>query len=137
MKSNILKKALVSEKSFKEATLGKFTFIVSKDANKADVEKAIKNIFDVDVIAINILNVKGKVKRTKKGMGKRSDFKKAILTLKKGQKIDLFEVEKPEDKNNKNKSEDKKVQSNREEKANRDTTVKVREKKNNTRKVIG
>jgi large subunit ribosomal protein L23 len=137
MKSNILKKALVSEKSFKEAALGKFTFVVDKDATKEDVSKAIKNIFDVDIIAINLLNVKGKVKRTKKGLGKRSDFKKAILTLKKGQKIDLFEVEKPEDKNTKAGKEDKKVQSNREEKTNRDTTVKVREKKNNTRKVIG
>jgi len=127
MNKGILKSALISEKSFKEAALGKFTFIASKDANKEMIAEAVKGIYDVDILDINIINVKGKVKRTKKGLGKRSDFKKAILTLKKGQKIDLFEVEKEEVKgqksNVKNQNDKAKI------KEDKNTKVTVRDKR--------
>lgn len=127
MNPNILKRALISEKSFKDAANSKFTFIVDKKADKANIVEACENLFAVNVIGVNILNINGKVKRGKKGSGKRSDYKKAILTLKKGQKIDLFETEeeaKAAAKTNKKEKADKKevVES-------KDTTVKVREKK--------
>jgi large subunit ribosomal protein L23 len=124
MDTNILKRALVSEKSFAKATEGKFTFVVAKTATKATVTQSIEELFDVNVLSINIANIIGKVKRSKKGLGKRSDYKKATVTLKKGQKIDLFEIEKPEEKE-KSKKKAEKV----EEKVSSDTTVKVREKK--------
>lgn len=122
MSDYILKKALVSEKSFSRAAEGKFTFVVRHDADKASVAAAVKDLFKVNPLQVNILNIKGKVKRSKKGRGKRSDIKKAIVTLKKGEKIDLFEIEK-EEKGQKAKPEAKKTEENK------DTTVTVREKK--------
>lgn len=105
----ILKKALISEKSFQEAALSKFTFIVDKKASKESVAASCKELFGVDVLSVNIINTIGKVKRTKKGEGKRSDQKKAIITCKKGQKIDLFEEVEETAKNKIDKSKIEKV----------------------------
>jgi len=118
MEKHIIKQALISEKSFSKTTEGKFTFIVDKKADKAGIESAITELFGVKVLDINIANYKGKIKKTKKNTGKRSDFKKAIITLKKGEMIDLFEVENPDEKS-------KKVEGESE------TQVKVKEKKAN------
>lgn len=130
METNILKRALISEKSFSKAAEGKFTFIVDRAASKESVAKCVEELFGVNVLFINIANIVGKVKRSKKGLGKRSDYKKAVVTLKKGQKIDLFEIEQPEDKG---KEKTKKDKSSGKEKdktvENDETTVKVREKK--------
>ncbi len=123
MDTNILKRALVSEKSFSKATEGKFTFVVDKSATKETVAQSIEELFGVNVLSVNIANIIGKVKRSKKGLGKRSDYKKAIVALKKGQKIDLFEIEQPEEKEKNKKKVEKK------EEVSSDTTVKVREKK--------
>lgn len=123
MDTNILKRALVSEKSFGKAAEGKFTFVVDKSATKETVAQSIEELFGVNVLSINIANIIGKVKRSKKGLGKRSDYKKAVVTLKKGQKIDLFEIEQPEEKEKNKKKVEKK------EEVVADTTVKVREKK--------
>ncbi|HOX40882.1 MAG TPA: 50S ribosomal protein L23 [bacterium] len=98
MDTQILKSAVVSEKSFQVASSGKFTFIVDKRASKDDISATLNSLYNVDVISVNTANFKGKIKRSKKGEGKRSDFKKATVTLKKGQKIDLFEVEKEDKK---------------------------------------
>lgn len=103
MNTNIFKRPLISEKSFQEAALGKFTFVVDTKATKDDVKIACEQLFGVNVIDINIANIQGKVKRSRKGFGKRSDYKKAVITLKKGQKIDLFEIETEEDKAKKSK----------------------------------
>jgi len=122
MNTSILKKALISEKSFGRAAEGKFTFIVDKKASKEAVALEVKELFKVNPLSVNVINIKGKVKRTKKGEGRRSDIKKAIVTLKKGEKIDLFEVEKEE------KAKQPKALTNKTEE-NTDTTVKVRERK--------
>ncbi|MDO8444206.1 MAG: 50S ribosomal protein L23 [bacterium] len=136
MNSNILKSALISEKSFTAAGKSQFTFIVDKSASKDSVRQIVTELFDVEVIAVNMVCMKGKVKRTRKGTGKRSDFKKAILTLKKGQKIDLFEVEKDNTKGKgQEKVDNKRNRDIRQEKV-ADTNVVVREKKNTPRKVI-
>jgi len=103
----ILKKPLISEKSFADAAAGKFTFLVAKGSTKDEIATAVKKLFQVEVTDVNTANYKGKIKSTKRGKGKRSDFKKAIVSLKSGQKIALFETEeKKEDK--KAKKEDKK-----------------------------
>lgn len=90
---NILKKPNISEKSFKDTSIGKYTFIVNKDASKEIVAKECESLFNVTVTAVNMIRYKGKVKMVKRIKGKRNDFKKAIVSLKKGDKIDLFEVE--------------------------------------------
>lgn len=123
MDLKILKKPLISEKSFQMAAAGKFSFQVDKKADKFSIAEVIKELFNVEVVSVNVTNYVGKVKRGKKGMGKRSNFKKAFVTLKSGQKIDLFEIEKPKDEK-KSKAESKA----KETKEDKETTVKVREK---------
>lgn len=136
MNSNLLKQALVSEKSFKAISADKFTFIVGTDATKESVAAIVADVFNVEVLHVNMIRVKGKVKRGKKGMGTRSDFKKAILTLKKGSKIDLFEVEKADDKKkDQTKDESRKSKVSEKEKIS-DTKITVRSKKEMPRKVI-
>lgn len=103
----ILKKPLISEKSFADAALGKFSFVVAKSATKEDIASIVKELYQVDVIDVNTANYKGKVKSTKRGKGKRSDFKKAIITLKSGQKISLFETEEKKEEKKPKKEEKK------------------------------
>lgn len=89
----ILKKAIISEKSFAKASDGKFTFLVNNNARKSEISAVFESVFGQKPLKINTISIEGKVKRTKKGMGKRSDIKKAIITCKKDTKIDLFEIE--------------------------------------------
>lgn len=92
---NVLVKPLVTEKmnDLTEAQ-AKYGFVVNVNANKIEIAKAIKSKFDVDVVDVNTIKMKGKTKSqfTKKGRfeGKTATFKKAIITLKEGQTIDLF-----------------------------------------------
>jgi len=127
----IIKKALISEKSFGSAANDKFTFIVDKKAGKDEIAENCESLFGVTVIDVNTANYKGKIKMSKKGRGARSDFKKAVVTVKKGQKIDLFEVETEKDKkkNQKAKDQNEKEKAKKEEVIDKNTTVKVREKK--------
>ncbi len=68
-------------------------FKVAPDATKAEIRKAVESLFKVNVEAVQVLNMKGKTKRTARGLGKRSDMKKAYVRLAEGQSIDLVEVE--------------------------------------------
>ncbi len=72
-------------------TLNKFVFIVHKDANKIMVKQAIQELYDVKPEKVNIMNVKGKLKRVRYQYGLTASYKKAIVTLKKGDKISAFE----------------------------------------------
>ena len=127
----ILKKAIVSEKSFQMAASGKFCFMVDKSAGKKEIAEVVAELFNIDVIDVNVSNYIGKEKRSKKSSGKRSDYKKAIVTAKKGQKIDLFEVEKDQKGDKKEQDKKSKVEN---EKSSVNTTVRVREKKSNYQK---
>lgn len=92
--SNILiKKPIISEKSFNLAADGIYTFLVDLNSGKQQIAREVEWLFKVDVISVNIVNIPGKIKRVKKGYGKRSDIKKALVRIKKGQKISIFEVE--------------------------------------------
>ncbi len=83
---------VVSEKSYTLIdTNGQYTFEVAPDSNKTEIKLAIEKIFNVKVASINTLNRKGKTRRTKFGLGKRKDTKRAIVTLKSGS-IDIFTV---------------------------------------------
>jgi len=95
MKS-VLIRPLITEKltGITEKHPNKFGFIVSVDANKIEIARAIKEKFSVDVVDVNTIRHQGKSKTqsTKKGRfsGKTPKFKKAIVTLKEGQKIDII-----------------------------------------------
>lgn len=85
---------VVSEKT---AVLGEtanqVVFKVIKDAQKPEIKAAVEQLFDVKVESVRVLNVKGKTKRTKYGMGVRSDWKKAYVRLEEGQDIDFAVAE--------------------------------------------
>ncbi|MEB4614320.1 50S ribosomal protein L23 [Leucobacter sp. M11] len=81
---------VVSEKSYALIdSNGQYTFEVAPNSNKTEIKLAIEQIFNVKVASINTLNRKGKTRRTKFGLGKRKDTKRAIVTLKSGS-IDIF-----------------------------------------------
>ena len=78
----------VTEKATLGSEHGQVTFKVAKTATKPQIKQAIENLFGVKVKAVNTMIQKGKTKRFKGVMGKRSDFKKAIITLEEGETID-------------------------------------------------
>ena len=80
---------VVTEKSTNLSAQNKIVFKVSAGSNKINLKKNIEKIFKVNVIKINIINKKPRVKQTRGRKVKISGFKKAIITLKKGQSIDL------------------------------------------------
>jgi len=80
---------VVSEKSYSLIDDGKYTFVVDPRSNKTEIKLAIEKIFNVKVGSVNTLNRAGKKQRTKFGIGKRKDTKRAIVTLKSGT-IDIF-----------------------------------------------
>ena len=88
--ASILMAPIVSEKSALAAEdSNQFVFKVNKVATKLEVKKAVELMFDVEVDSVQVLNVKGKVKRFGQTLGKRSDWKKAYVRLKAGQDIDF------------------------------------------------
>lgn len=88
---DIIIKPVVTEKSMNMLADNKYTFIVDKKANKTEIKNAIENIFSVKVDKVATINITGKMKRVGRFEGRRPDRKKAIVTLKPGQKIRLFE----------------------------------------------
>ena len=88
---DIIIRPVVSEKSYAALDENVYTFVVAGDANKIEIRHAIEAIFPVKVEAVRTLRVHGKPKRMGRYAGHRPDWKKAIVTLKKGQTIELFE----------------------------------------------
>ena len=86
---DILIAPVVSEKSYGLMDEGKYTFIVDPRSNKTEIKIAIEQIFGVKVASVHTLNRQGKARRTRFGMGKRKDTKRAIVTLREGT-IDIF-----------------------------------------------
>jgi large subunit ribosomal protein L23 len=78
---DVIRKPVISEKSYGLLEQQKYTFLVAPDANKTEIKIAIERIFGVQVVSVNTLNRPGKRKRTKFGYGKRKDTKRAIVTL--------------------------------------------------------
>ncbi len=88
--ANILQAPVISEKGSISAEQNRqFVFKVQKSATKLQVKNAVELMFDVEVDSVRVLNVKGKVKRFGRSLGKRSDWKKAYVKLKEGQDIDF------------------------------------------------
>ena len=88
---DIIIKPVVTEKTMNLLADNKYTFIVDKKANKTEIKNAIESIFNVKVEKVYTMNVKGKPKRMGRSVGKTPNRKKAIVALKPGQKIPLFE----------------------------------------------
>ncbi|MBI4697902.1 MAG: 50S ribosomal protein L23 [Nitrospirae bacterium] len=88
----VLISPLFTEKGARlKETENKLLFKVASDANKIEIKKAVEQIFKVKVDSVKTINCKGKLKKMGRYEGKRPDWKKAIVTLKKGEKLDLIE----------------------------------------------
>jgi large subunit ribosomal protein L23 len=87
---DVLIAPVVSEKSYGLLDNNKYTFIVHPDANKTEIKIAVEKVFNVKVTSVNTLNRQGKARRTARGMGKRKDTKRAIVSLAEGHRIDIF-----------------------------------------------
>jgi large subunit ribosomal protein L23 len=85
----IILNPLVTEKSTQQSEFNKMVFSVPVDANKLEVKSSIEKIFSVKVVSVHTILLKGKVKRFKGVLGRRSNTKKAIVTLAPGNTIDL------------------------------------------------
>lgn len=94
----ILKRPIITEKSMKMAEGGLYVFEVSKDATKPQIGKLVAEKFDVKVLKVKTLNIKGEVKSQKRvrKLYKTGGFKKAFVQVKKGDKIAIFETPKEE-----------------------------------------
>jgi large subunit ribosomal protein L23 len=86
---DILLAPVVSEKSYGLLDEGAYTFLVDPRANKTEIRIAVERVFGVKVKSVNTLNRKGKTRRTRFGIGKRKDTKRAVVTLSEGT-IDIF-----------------------------------------------
>ena len=81
---------VVSEKSYGLMDENKYTFLVRPSANKTEIKIAVEKVFGVKVLAVNTLNRSGKTRRSRFGLGKRPDTKRAIVTVADGDRIDIF-----------------------------------------------
>jgi len=89
--NDIIIRPVISEKSTELMESRKYVFQVARDANKLMVARAMKELFNVTPEKVNIINMRGKNRRLRYRMGKRAAWKKAIVTLAIGQKIEIFE----------------------------------------------
>ena len=87
---DVLLAPVISEKSYGLLDENKYTFEVHPLANKTQIKIAVEKVFQVKVLDVNTLNRAGKRKRTRGGFGRRANVKRAIVTLKAGDRIDVF-----------------------------------------------
>jgi len=85
----LIKRPLLTDKATQVSSEGKYLFVVKSGATKPEIKKAIHAMYKVDPVAVNTINIPGKTKRFQNIKGKHSGYKKAIVVLKKGQKIDI------------------------------------------------
>ena len=89
--TQVLIRPVVSEKTYVLATAGKYTFRVHPDAHKTQIKQAVEELFDVKVLDVATMSVKGKPKRRGYTSGTRRSWKKAIVQLQEGQTIPIFQ----------------------------------------------
>jgi large subunit ribosomal protein L23 len=87
---DVLLKPVISEKSYRLADEGKYTFVVVQEANRTQIRQAVEEVFGVRVTGVNTMNRPGKRRRTRFGWGKRPDTKRAIVSVAEGERIDVF-----------------------------------------------
>ena len=89
--NDIIIRPVISEKSTELMESRKYVFQVSRDANKLMIARAMKELFNVTPEKVNVINMRGKNRRLRFKMGKRAAWKKAIVTLSVGDKIEIFD----------------------------------------------
>jgi len=87
----VLRRPVITEKSTALQERGKYSFEVALDANKQQIKQAVERAFKVEVVKVNVITVPGKWRGAGRRRGKTSPWKKAIVTLKPGHKIEFFE----------------------------------------------
>jgi large subunit ribosomal protein L23 len=90
--TRVIVRPVVTEKSTDLGEDDKYVFEVASEANKAEIKQAVERYFGVKVLEVRTMNMHGKPKRLGRHMGRRRDWKKAIVKLQSGDKIDLFDV---------------------------------------------
>ena len=88
---DVLLRPIITEKTSAMQQQNKYTFRVPLTANKIEIRQAVEAVFNVKVVSVNTIQVLGKTKRMGRNVGKRSDYKKAIVKLAEGNTIPLFE----------------------------------------------
>ncbi len=86
---DVIREPLLTEKGTKQEKTGKYFFVVDRSAKKHEIREAVERLFNVKVDKVNTMVMGGKWKRVRYQPGKTADWKKAIVTLKEGQKIEL------------------------------------------------
>jgi large subunit ribosomal protein L23 len=87
----ILRRPVVTEKGTGQIANGKYTFEVAVTANKAQIQEAVEKVFKVKVLDVNVIRVPGKMRRVGRHHGMTTPWKKAIVTVAPGQRIEIFE----------------------------------------------
>lgn len=88
---DVIKRPVITEKSMALMGENKYTFLVDPNANKIEIRQAVEKLFNVKVDKVNTMWVRGKTRRVRNRAGRTPDAKKAIVKLKQGYKIELFE----------------------------------------------
>ncbi len=92
MNLKLLKSPHLTEKSvIQKETSNQVTFMVDKGANKIEIKRTVEDLFKVKVLNVNTISMRGKEKRMGRFTGRRPDWKKAVITLKEGDRIEYFE----------------------------------------------
>ena len=89
----VLLRPVITERSMTETAKGRYTFAVDTGATKQEIAAAVAESFKVDVVAVNTMPVRGKARRLGRKIGRKPDWKKAIVTIGEGQKIERYFVE--------------------------------------------
>lgn len=87
----VLRRPLDTEKTRRQAAEGQYTFEVDPRANKLQVKQAVETVFGVNVLSVNIMNMPGKRRRFGRHLGRTPSWKKAVVTIAPGQRIEFFE----------------------------------------------
>lgn len=90
MNKFLVKNPIISEKTTQLAALRKYVFLVDKNSAAPEIKKIIEDIYKVNIVSANIVNVKSKKRRLGMSIGTKSGYKKIIVTLKSGQKLDII-----------------------------------------------
>lgn len=90
MNKALVKKVLITEKSTDLGSIGKYVFLVDKNTTSTEARKIVENQYSVKVVKTNTINTKDKKRRVGYTIGIRPGYKKVIMTLKKGQKLDIL-----------------------------------------------
>ncbi len=90
MNKYLIKNPIISERATQMSSLGKYVFLVAKEATKPEVKKAVEGIYKVDVEKVHVINTRPKPKKSGRYVGEKPGYRKAIVTLKEGQKLDIL-----------------------------------------------